>query len=81
MASPYVVHARINVDDEIIGPGEEWSSFCYPGHLSGNCFSLNKYGVATTCNRLFPDNVQRGKIREQLLYFFFHNFAKQADRL
>ncbi|XP_072013690.1 beta-alanyl-dopamine/carcinine hydrolase-like isoform X2 [Amphiura filiformis] len=59
---PYMVHTRITTDAESPSIAEEWSAYCYPGHIAGNCFSLNIHGLATTTNRLFPNNVQRGKI-------------------
>ena len=50
-----------------MAPNEEFTCYCYPGHLPGNAFANNKYGFVFTMNALRPKLICLNKIRINII--------------
>ena len=54
--------------DKLIAPEEEFTCYCYPGHLPGNAFATNKHGFVFGVNALKPKLICLNKIRKEKYY-------------
>jgi hypothetical protein len=62
----YLVTLKINSSKyyDTTAPNEEFTCYCYPGHLPGNAFASNKAGFAFGVNALRPKLICLNSIRK-----------------
>ena len=47
----------------IKAPEEEFTCYCYPGHLAGNAFGFNSSGFCFGVNALYPKEILLNRLR------------------
>ncbi|CAF0950532.1 unnamed protein product [Brachionus calyciflorus] len=65
----YLVTCKILSSDYsgVKSPTEEFTCYCYPGHLPGNAFGFNSYGFAFGINALYPKILLTNTFPRQIL--------------
>ncbi len=70
----YLVTLKINstkYNEYSMCQDEEFTCYCYPGHLPGNAFASNKYGFVFCVNALRPKLICLNKIRKKFKSYYY----------